>query len=164
MCLKARKAMTENPVSGVGQSADIPGGWLNYLAANWKRSCFSEDSFGTGHPAGTGNCFGCFPNCMTAVEIERPHFTGFDKILKKEMDWSFEPGSAAAEPEEQKTFRNFLAFVCSAGICPFATTAVGLHDIAGLYSTCTGFDVTEEEILQIGERIRNLEMFFNRNI
>lgn len=163
-CLKARKVMKENSDSSVGQPENIPGGWLTYLARNWKRPCFSEDGFGTRYPAGNGSCFGCFPDCMTAVEIEKPQFTGFDKILKKEMDWSFEPGSAAAEPAEQKPFRNFLAFVCSAGICPFATAAVGLHDISGMYSTCTGFDGTEEEILQVGERIRNLEMSFNRSV
>lgn len=163
-CLKARKTMKENSASGIGQHADIPGAWLTYLAGNWKRPCFSGDGFGTRHPAGTGNCFGCFPNCVAAVEIERPQFTGFDKILKKEMDWSFEPGSAVTEPAEQKQFRSFLAFACSTGICPFATTAVGLHDIVRMYSTCIGFDVTEEEIFQIGERIRNLEMSFDRNV
>lgn len=162
-CLKARKAMKEQSASGVGHSSDIPGGWLTYLAGNWKRPCFSEDNFGKRHPAGNGCCFGCFPSCGTAIQIEKPQFTGFDKILKKEMDWSFEPDSAAAEPAERKSFHDFLAFVCSVGICPFATTSVSLRDIAGMYRTCTGFDVKKEEILQIGERIRNLEASFHRN-
>ena len=154
-CLKARKM-----VKNVGQSADqttapvgVPDGWLTYLAGNWKHPCFDAN----------GGCFGCFPNCGAAIAAEKLPFTGLGKSLKEESDWSLEQSRVVEETPEQKMSRNFMAFVCSVGICPSATTVIGLQEIAEMFRACTGFGGTDEEILQIGQRIRNLEMSFNRS-
>lgn len=60
-----------------------------------------------------------------------------------------------------KTFQDLTAVVDSVGMCLFTTFALGLPEIAEMVRTCTGLTYTDEEILQIGERIWNLERVFN---
>ncbi len=60
-----------------------------------------------------------------------------------------------------KTFQDLTAVVDSAGICLFTTFALGLPEIAEMIRTGIGLEYTDEEILQMGERIWNLEKLFN---
>jgi len=60
-----------------------------------------------------------------------------------------------------KIFQDLTAVVDSAGICLFTTFAIGLPEIAAMIRTAVGVDYTDEEVLQIGERIWNLEKVFN---
>jgi aldehyde:ferredoxin oxidoreductase len=60
-----------------------------------------------------------------------------------------------------KIFQDLTATVDSAGICLFTTFAIGLPEIAAMLRTGTGINYTDEEVLQIGERIWNLEKMFN---
>lgn len=60
-----------------------------------------------------------------------------------------------------KTFQDLTAVVDSSGICLFTTFGIGLPEISEMLRTATGFDLTDEEILQAGERIWNLEKLFN---
>ena len=49
----------------------------------------------------------------------------------------------------------------SAGICLFTTFALGLPEIGEMLRTALGWEYTDEDILQMGERIWNLEKIFN---
>ena len=60
-----------------------------------------------------------------------------------------------------KTFQDLTAVVDSAGICLFTTFGIGLPEIAEMLRTAIGFECSDAEILQIGERIWNLEKLFN---
>ncbi|MDD2480674.1 MAG: aldehyde ferredoxin oxidoreductase family protein [Lutispora sp.] len=60
-----------------------------------------------------------------------------------------------------KTFQDLTAVVDSAGICLFTTFGIGLPEIAEMLRTAIGFEYSDAEILQIGERIWNLEKLFN---
>ncbi|HEX3011729.1 MAG TPA: aldehyde ferredoxin oxidoreductase N-terminal domain-containing protein [Syntrophomonadaceae bacterium] len=60
-------------------------------------------------------------------------------------------------PEYEKSSQHLTAVADSVGICQVTTFAVGLPEIAQMVRTCTGIDYTDEEVLQIGERIWNLE-------
>lgn len=60
-----------------------------------------------------------------------------------------------------KTFQDLTAVVDSAGICLFTTFAIGLPEISQMLRTALGWEYTDEEILQMGERIWNLEKLFN---
>lgn len=60
-----------------------------------------------------------------------------------------------------KTFQDLTAVVDSAGICLFTTFGIGLPEIAEMLRTAMGVDFTDEEVLQAGERIWNLEKLFN---
>ena len=60
-----------------------------------------------------------------------------------------------------KTFQDLTAVVDSAGICLFTTFALGLPEIGEMLRTALGWEYTDEDILQMGERIWNLEKIFN---
>ena len=60
-----------------------------------------------------------------------------------------------------KVFQDLTAVVDSLGLCLFTTFGIGLPEIAALYRTATGFDYSDEEILQMGERIWNMEKLYN---
>ncbi|MHA1304948.1 MAG: aldehyde ferredoxin oxidoreductase family protein, partial [Candidatus Heimdallarchaeaceae archaeon] len=56
-----------------------------------------------------------------------------------------------------KTFQDFTSVVNSAVNCLFLTFALGLEEYAEMIGPVTGWDITAEELLTIGERITNLE-------
>jgi len=56
-----------------------------------------------------------------------------------------------------KIFQDFTCVVNSTVNCLFTTFALGVKDYAELLSAVTGWNLTEDEILEIGERIYNLE-------
>jgi aldehyde:ferredoxin oxidoreductase len=60
-----------------------------------------------------------------------------------------------------KIFQDLTAVVDSSGICLFTTFAIGLPEITEMIRTATGINYTDAEVLQIGERIWNLEKVFN---
>lgn len=60
-----------------------------------------------------------------------------------------------------KTFQDLTSVVDSAGMCLFTTFAIGLPEISEMLRTAIGWDKTDEETLQLGERIWNLERKFN---
>lgn len=60
-----------------------------------------------------------------------------------------------------KTFQDLTAMVDSSDICLFTTFGIGLPEIASMLRGATGLELSDEEILQIGERIWNLEKLFN---
>ena len=56
-----------------------------------------------------------------------------------------------------KAFQDFTCVVNSAVNCLFTTFALGAEDYAPLLSYVTGWDLSAEELLKMGERIYNLE-------
>jgi len=56
-----------------------------------------------------------------------------------------------------KLFQDFTCVVNSTVNCLFSTFALGVKDYADLLSAVTGWDLTEDDLLKIGERIYNLE-------
>ena len=68
-----------------------------------------------------------------------------------------EPLTPEGKAKWAKTFQDFTCVVNSTVNCLFVTFALGAKDYAELLSAVTGWDLTEEEILKIGERIYNLE-------
>jgi len=60
-----------------------------------------------------------------------------------------------------KAVQDLTAVVDSVGICLFTTFAIGLPEISEMLRTGTGINYTDEAVLQVGERIWNLERIFN---
>ncbi|MCX8170966.1 MAG: aldehyde ferredoxin oxidoreductase C-terminal domain-containing protein, partial [Candidatus Bathyarchaeota archaeon] len=56
-----------------------------------------------------------------------------------------------------KLFQDFTCVVNSRVNCWFSTFALGVKDYADLLSAVTGWSLSEEDVLKIGERIYNLE-------
>ncbi|MBI4514451.1 MAG: aldehyde ferredoxin oxidoreductase family protein [Deltaproteobacteria bacterium] len=57
--------------------------------------------------------------------------------------------------------QNQTSFVDASGVCIFSTMAMGPESLAAMVNDATGFDIGEQEMQLIGERIWNLERLFN---
>jgi aldehyde:ferredoxin oxidoreductase len=60
-----------------------------------------------------------------------------------------------------KTFQDFTSVVNSSSVCLFNTFALGVSDYAGMLSSITGWDISDNELLVIGERVTNIERLMN---
>lgn len=103
----------------------------------------------TGRREGFGDLMALGPNRMAD---KFGHSELSMSVKKQEMPVVTEDKAAAL-----KTFQVLTAVVDSAGICLFATFEIGLPEIAAMFRTGTGLAYTDEEVLKIGERIRDLE-------
>jgi aldehyde:ferredoxin oxidoreductase len=65
------------------------------------------------------------------------------------------------KPQWLKIFQDLTATVDSSGICLFTTFGIGLPEVAAMIRTGLGWDISDEEVLRIGERVWNLEKIFN---
>ncbi len=59
------------------------------------------------------------------------------------------------------TFQDFTSVVNSSGVCLFNTFALGLPNYTGLLTSITGWDLDDDEVLTIGERVTNIERLMN---
>ena len=72
-----------------------------------------------------------------------------------------DPLVTEGKPELLKTFQDLTGLVDSSDICLFTTFALGLGEISAMLRGATGLEITDDEMLQVGERIWNLERMFN---
>lgn len=72
-----------------------------------------------------------------------------------------DPESLEEKPAWTKAFQDLTAAVDAAGMCLFTTFALGAPDLAAQLSAATGYDYSEADVVQCGERIWNLERLFN---
>lgn len=68
-----------------------------------------------------------------------------------------DPLKTEGKAEWVKTFQDFTCIVNSTVNCLFDTFALGVEDYAELLSAVTGWTLTADELMKIGERIYNLE-------
>jgi aldehyde:ferredoxin oxidoreductase len=86
------------------------------------------------------------------------HVTGYTispEILG--LPEKIDPLTIEGKAQWVKTFQDFTCVVNSTVNCLFSTFALGAEDYAKLLSAVTGWDLSTEEIMKIGERIYNLE-------
>lgn len=60
-----------------------------------------------------------------------------------------------------KIFQDLLSFSDSMNICKFSSFSENAEHYAEQYSTMTGNEVTADDVMKIGERIYNLERYYN---
>lgn len=60
-----------------------------------------------------------------------------------------------------KVFQDLLAFSDSMNICKFSSFSENAEHYAEQYSTMTGLQVTADDVMKLGERIYNLERYYN---
>src|SRR6056297_1117682 len=65
------------------------------------------------------------------------------------------------KPEWVKTFQDLTAVIDSAGVCLFTSFALGAEEYKDLINAVGDYDYTTEEVMEVGERIYNLERKFN---
>ena len=61
-----------------------------------------------------------------------------------------------------KTFQDLTAAIDSMGTCLFTSFALGAPEYASLLNAATGTNYTPEELLEVGDRIFNIERMFNK--
>lgn len=72
-----------------------------------------------------------------------------------------DPLETKGKPALLKLFQDLTSMIDSSDICLFTTFALGLPEIAAMLRSTIGIDMTDEEVLLVGERIWNLEKLFN---
>lgn len=68
---------------------------------------------------------------------------------------------AEGKGELLKVFQDMLAFSDSMDICKFSSFSENAEHYAEQYSTMTGIPMTAEDVMKAGERIYNLERYYN---
>jgi len=63
-----------------------------------------------------------------------------------------------------KTFQDLSAAIDASGMCLFTSFALGADDYADLIAAATGMPIDARELLQIGERIWNVQKIFNLKV
>jgi aldehyde:ferredoxin oxidoreductase len=61
-----------------------------------------------------------------------------------------------------KIFQDLTAVIDSSGMCLFTSFALGAAEYAEMINAATGTNYTPEELLEVGERIYNIERLFNK--
>jgi aldehyde:ferredoxin oxidoreductase len=72
-----------------------------------------------------------------------------------------DPAEHEGKGELCATFQDLHAISDSFDICKFNAFAEGIEEYVLQYNGMTGLDVSEEELIQAGERIYNLERYYN---
>ncbi len=72
-----------------------------------------------------------------------------------------DPQEIEGKDQWLKIFQDLTASVDSAGICLFTTFGLGGSEVAEQLKAITGVDYDEAKVMQVGERIYNLERLFN---
>ena len=65
------------------------------------------------------------------------------------------------KPEWVKIFQDLTAFIDSCGMCLFTSFALNADDYADLFTAVTGRKHTASQILELGDRIWNIERVWN---
>ncbi|HFE67567.1 MAG TPA: aldehyde ferredoxin oxidoreductase, partial [Chloroflexi bacterium] len=74
---------------------------------------------------------------------------------------SADPLAWKGKGELTKIFQDVHAFSDSMDLCKFSAFAMGMDEYAAQYSAMTGIEMTADEALKTGERIYNLERYYN---
>ena len=61
-----------------------------------------------------------------------------------------------------KIFQDLTAVIDSMGMCLFSSFALGAPEYAALLNAATGTNYTPDELIEVGERIYNIERLFNK--
>jgi aldehyde:ferredoxin oxidoreductase len=72
-----------------------------------------------------------------------------------------EPAATEGKAGLTKVFQDLTSTVDASGLCLFLTFGIGLDEIHPEIVATTGIDYSQEDLMQIGERIYNLERMFN---
>lgn len=72
-----------------------------------------------------------------------------------------DPAATEGKAGWLKIFQDFTAVVDSAGVCLFTTFGIGVPQFAKFCNAANGTNISDEGLLEIGDRIYNLERMFN---
>ncbi|QSZ67551.1 aldehyde ferredoxin oxidoreductase [Methanofollis aquaemaris] len=76
------------------------------------------------------------------------------------LPMKMDPSVTEGKPEILKIFQDLTGALSASGTCLFASFAIGADEIAAELSAATGVEFTTEKVMEIGERIYNMERMF----
>ncbi|MDD4254167.1 MAG: aldehyde ferredoxin oxidoreductase family protein [Methanofollis sp.] len=76
------------------------------------------------------------------------------------LPMKMDPSVIEGKPEILKIFQDLTGALSASGTCLFSSFAIGADEIAAELKAATGIDYTTEKVMQIGERIWNMERMF----
>lgn len=72
-----------------------------------------------------------------------------------------DPQEIKGKPQWAIIFQNLTGVIDSAGLCLFTSFSLGAPDYNDLINAATGFNMSVDEMMKVGERIWNMERQFN---
>ena len=87
------------------------------------------------------------------------HVRGY--MVALEVLGNVDPQTVEGKDAMLKGLQDATAVVDSAGICLFTTFGLGVKEVAAQLAAITGIDYTEENLMECGDRIYNLERLLN---
>jgi aldehyde:ferredoxin oxidoreductase len=91
--------------------------------------------------------------CHVRGYIIAPEILGYPEKLDSQ--------TLEGKPKWVTIFQDLTAVIDALGFCLFTSFPFGAEDYCDMLNAATGFDMTAEELLKVGERIWNLERKFN---
>jgi aldehyde:ferredoxin oxidoreductase len=90
------------------------------------------------------------------------HLRGYTPAVELGLiPWKMDPLAWEGKGAMLKTLQDLFAFMDSLDVCKFSSFAEGAEEYALQYSAMTGRQITADEVLKTGERIYNLERYYN---
>ena len=74
-----------------------------------------------------------------------------------------DPQELESKPNWAVIFQNLTGVIDSAGLCLFTSFSLGAEDYQQVINAATGFDLSVDELMMVGERIWNMERKFNQD-
>jgi aldehyde:ferredoxin oxidoreductase len=72
-----------------------------------------------------------------------------------------DPQEIDSKPQWVIIFQNLTAVIDSSGLCLFTSFSLGAPEYNAMINAATGFDMSVDEMMQVGSRIWNMERQFN---
>ncbi len=74
-----------------------------------------------------------------------------------------DPQELESKPQWARIFQDLTGVIDSSGLCLFTSFSLGADEYNALLNAATGFDMSVEEMMMVGERIWNMERKFNQD-
>lgn len=163
-----RKNFGEILAEGVKRASEKIGEGSEKLAMNMKGQDLYETmrmpkGYSLGAALSTRGGGHCSGSPLTEFLLEEPN----SKILDiYGVSTACEPATYDEKAELVAYHERLHAILNSLGICYFSTVSkyydlMNINDLANLISAATGWDTDRDDLLEVGERIHNMERYFN---
>ena len=90
------------------------------------------------------------------------HLRGYTPAVELGLiPWKMDPLAWEGKGDMLRILQDLFAFTDSLDLCKFSSFAEGAEEYAAQYSTFTGRPFSADDVLKTGERIYNLERYYN---
>jgi aldehyde:ferredoxin oxidoreductase len=160
---------TETMIDMIEQIAHREGDLADLLAEGPRRVADRKDAHDNSLAVKGQTIAAYDPRCMKGMGIGYAtsnrgacHLRGYTPAAEiLGIPEKVDPYEYEGKGELTAEFQDLHAISDSFDICKFNAFAEGIEEYVTQYNGMTGFDVTEDELMETGERIYNLERYYN---